>query len=30
MLDAVRAEALKLRRHRATWMMVWILSLMHI
>jgi ABC-2 type transport system permease protein len=24
MLDAVRAEALKLRRHRATWMMVWI------
>ncbi|WP_404338609.1 hypothetical protein AB2M62_06410 [Sphingomonas sp. MMS12-HWE2-04] len=24
MLDAVRAEALKLHRHRATWMMVWI------
>ncbi|MEP9361040.1 ABC transporter permease [Sphingomonas sp. KR3-1] len=24
MLDAVLAEALKLRRHRATWMMVWI------
>lgn len=24
MLDAVRAEALKLRRHRATWMMVWV------
>lgn len=24
MLDAVRAEALKLRRHRATWLMVWI------
>lgn len=24
MLDAVRAEALKLRRHRATWMMVWL------
>jgi ABC-type transport system involved in multi-copper enzyme maturation permease subunit len=24
MLDAIRAEALKLRRHRATWLMVWI------
>lgn len=24
MLDAIRAEALKLRRHRATWMMVWV------
>jgi ABC-2 type transport system permease protein len=24
MFDAVRAEALKLHRHRATWMMVWI------
>ncbi|MDG2534286.1 ABC transporter permease [Sphingomonas sp. HITSZ_GF] len=24
MLDAVRAEALKLRRHRATWLMVWV------
>lgn len=24
MLDAVRAEALKLRRHRATWLMVWL------
>ncbi|MCD2323369.1 ABC transporter permease [Sphingomonas sp. IC-56] len=24
MLDAVRAEALKLRGHRATWMMVWV------
>jgi ABC-2 type transport system permease protein len=24
MLDAIRAEALKLRRHRATWMMVWL------
>jgi ABC-2 type transport system permease protein len=24
MLDAVRAEALKLHRHRATWMMVWV------
>ena len=24
MLDAVRAEALKLHRHRATWLMVWI------
>jgi ABC-2 type transport system permease protein len=23
MLDAIRAEALKLHRHRATWMMVW-------
>jgi ABC-2 type transport system permease protein len=24
MLDAVRAEALKMRRHRATWLMVWV------
>ena len=24
MLDAIRAEALKLRRHRATWLMVWV------
>ena len=24
MLDAIRAESLKLRRHRATWLMVWI------
>lgn len=24
MLDAIRAETLKLRRHRATWLMVWI------
>ncbi len=24
MLDAIRAEAIKLRRHRATWLMVWI------
>ena len=24
MLDAIRAETLKLRGHRATWLMVWI------
>ena len=24
MLDAVAAEALKMRRHRGTWLMVWI------
>lgn len=27
MLDAILAEALKLRRHRATWLMVWIFPL---
>jgi ABC-2 type transport system permease protein len=30
MLDAVRAEALKLRRHRATWLMVWIYPILTI
>ncbi len=28
MLDAVYAEALKLRRHRATWLMVWIFPIL--
>lgn len=28
MLDAVRAEALKLHRHRATWLMVWIFPIL--